>query len=303
MEHLNSGGGLAMSFCAGAGNRREPPQLLSMYSIAEPEEAHTDADPNTSPGPPYQGDSPSDSILQGSAADAEASAHTEKPPPDVLASQYGSSTQPLSSQQPLSQGKLEHMPGIMGTQASQASPAGCHRNPMADTSHAWPVSWHAGAPEPLQSNPLLHPHSRGRTPLASGLQARICAGSMGSGNVLLYSFACSAPEAEARAWPPAGSQAGATSDANQPAVGCIKVAPIPSAQQQASQPGQYDDRQQAQDSMSKEGLPEPTNRQLNSGEAATQSSAGFTWRPAGMTATIAQGLPRRICLPLNAVER
>lgn len=287
--------------CAGEGNRREPPQLLSMYSIAELEQAHGDGDPSTSRTPSHWQDSPMQSALQGSAADPETGTHTVKTQPDVLASQYGSSTQPLSSQQPLSRVKLEHISGMMGTQASQATPAQPHRTPLADASHPWPVSWHTEAPETPQSNPLLHPQSRGSGPLAAGLQARICAASMGSGDVLLYSFAWSTPEVEVQAWPPAGSQAGITSDAGQPAVGCIKVHPIAPAQQRPPQPGQYDG-QQTQDSMPDNVLQEPDNWQQNGREPASQSSAGFTWRPAGMAATLAQGLPRRICWPLKTVE-
>ena len=280
-----------------AGSRREPPQLLSMY-CASRQEPCADADAVRPSGPSQTRDTLLESTFQGSAADA-GDEQTGQVHPDLLASQYGSSSQFQSSQRPLSQVKLEHAPGIFGTQASQAAPAEPLRNPMADTADPWPVSWHASAPDPPQSTASLQ--STGSRSGASGLQGRICAASMGSGDVLLYSFACSTPEVEVHAWPPAGSQAGATSDASQPALGSIKVTAISPAQQHASQPGQ-DDAQQAQRSMPDRCPPEQAGPQ-SSGDDAKQSSAGFTWSPAGMTATYAQCLPRRICWPLKAVER
>ena len=280
-----------------AGSRREPPQLLSMYCAVRPEEAQTDIDGPPQPGPSQQRDTFLESTLQGSAADAD-DEQAGKLQRDVMASQYGSSSQVQGSQRPLSQVKLEHAPGMFGTQASQATPAEPLRNPMADAADPWPVFWHAGASEPPQGSPGPQWQS---SAAAEALQGRICAASMGSGDVLLYSFACSEPEVEVHAWPPAGSQAGATSDASQPAIGSIKVTPMMPAQQHASQPGQ-DNEQQAQGSKPDRRPPEQAGQQ-DSRDDAKEISAGFTWRPLGMTATYAQGLPRRICCPLKATER
>ena len=243
-----------------------------------------------------------ESTLHDSAADAQNGAQTGKSVSDLLASQYGSNTQPDSQQLP-SQNKLEHTPGMINTQASQATPAEPNRSPLEDAGN-WPVSWHAEQPEPHHSYQQPQSQSRGSTPAGECLQGRICAGSMGSGDVLLYSFSCSAPEVEVHAWPPTGGQAGASSDAGQPAVGAITVTSALPALQHPSQPGQCE-RQQAQGSMPDSVPPgEMEGGPHDTGDAGLQkSSAGFTWRPAGMTATFAQGLPRRICQPLKAVER
>ena len=282
-----------------AGSRREPPQLLSMYCASRQEPcADADADAVRPSGPSQTRNTPLESTFPGSAADA-GDEQTGQVHPDLLTSQYGSSSQYQSSQRPLSQVKLEQTPGMFGTQASQTAPAEPLRTPMADATDPWPVSWHASAPDPPQSTASLE--STGSRSDASGLLGRICAASMGSGDVLLYSFACSAPEVEVHAWPPAGSQTGATSDASQPAVGSIKVAPIMPAQQHASQPGR-EDEQQAERSMPDRRTPEQAGPQ-SSGDDAKQSLAGFSWSPAGMTAIYAQGLPSRICWPLKAVER
>ena len=281
--------------CLRAGSRREPPQLLSMYCAASPEEPHAAADAFPAPGPSQQQDHPLESPLRDSPPDDK---QTGNHHPDVLASQYGSSSQLQSSQRPLSQVKLEHAPGMFGTQASQATPAEPLRSPMADAADLWPVSWHANTLA-SQSSPGQGTDSRA---LAKSLQGRICAASMGSGDVLLYSFACGAPEVEVHAWPPAGSQVGATSDASQPAAGGIKVTPIVPAQRNAFQPGR-DNEQQAQGSKPDRGAPEQQRGQQKSGDIAAESSAGFTWKPVSMTATYAQGLPRRICWPLKATER
>ena len=69
----------------------------------------------------------------------------------------------------------------------------------ADAANPWPVSWHAEAAEQDQSSSV--PELPGRAAVnvrENGVQGRICAASMGFGDVLLYSFACSGPETEVR---------------------------------------------------------------------------------------------------------
>ena len=243
-----------------------------------------------------------ESTLHDAAADAQDGAQTGNPVSDLLASQYGSNTQPDSQQLP-SHTKLEHTPGLIDTQASQAAPGEPNRTSLEDAGN-WPVSWHTEPPGPHHSNLRLQSQSRGSASIAEPPEGRICAASMGSGDVLLYSFACRAPEVEVHAWPPAGGQAGASSDPSQPDVGAINVTTAPPAQQRPSQPGKSEG-QQAQGSIPDKEPPAVLRRgPHDSGDAELQkSTAGFTWRPAGMTATFGQGLPRRICWPLKAVER
>ena len=109
---------------------------------------------------------------------------------------------------------------------------------------------------------------------------------------------------QVHAMAPAGSQAGATSEANQFLGGSIKVTPVMPAQQCASQPGQPrpDDGHVAISNRADRRSSEKKGHH-SEGAAAINDSAGCTWRPAGMTATYAQGLPRRICWPLKAAER
>lgn len=275
----------ADGLCICPGNRREPPQLLSMYCAAQPEQA--DARPDATS--PLRQPREQEASIQSPAA-ARGGARTAGLQPDLLASQHGSDTQPADSPPEAWQPMSQQLPGIIGTQASQACPPRLHGTQLpTGAPDAWPVSWHAEtAAGEQQSNSLPGPQGRAGTCAGAGpglgIEGRICAASMGSGDVLLYSFSCGEPEVDMRVWPPAVSHAGASSDASQSALGSIKVTPLCSTQQPA------------------ERGPRTADGSKSAEPSADAAPAGFAWRPAGIMTTFAYGLPRRVCWPLKAVD-
>ena len=281
-----------MRYCPGS--RREPPQLLSMYcTAAAAAEGGEAAEAESSVKPPIKQEAAAESRSTPGAAATRVGAKKEA---DMLASQYGSNTQPGSQAEP-SQRMTQQLQGMLGTQASQASPAGPSDSQMPSyAAPVWPVSWHAEAAECAQSGRLPEPDSRAGPGPGRAVLGRICAASIGSGDVLLYSFSCGMAEAEVCAWPPAVSLPDSASG-SKPGVGRIKVTPssMPGGHFK-SKPGKAKSTPQR-----KAATPNTTSKPAD-GPASDDGSAAFTWRPAGMTTTFAQGLPRRVTWPLKVGE-
>ena len=221
---------------------------------------------------------------------------------DMLASQYGSNSQPGSQAEP-SQRMAQQLPGMLGTQASQASPAGPGESQMPSyAAPVWPVSWHAEAAERAQSCRLPEPGSRAGNGPSRVVLGRICAASIGSGDVLLYSFSCGMAEAEVCAWPPAVGLPNSP-DGSQPGVGRIKVTPVSMLSDHAcAKPGKAKSTTQGKSQLLRKAAMPKTSSQPADGRASDDGSAAFTWRPAGTTDTFAQGLPRRVSWPLKVSE-
>ena len=169
------------------------------------------------------------------------------------------------------------------------------------------MSWHPEAPKQGVAHgvPDLADSQSGSL-ISKGTWGRICAASMGSGDVLLYSFTCSEHETDVNAWPPAVRLANATSDGDDSAVGDIQAVPVMTEHpNHSNRQGSTADGQPQQGSMPSRGQsgkkgPQEQNEAL---APVTSNAAGFTWRPAGMTGTFAQGLARRVCWPLKALDR
>ena len=285
------------------GSRREPPQLLSMYcTAAEAADGGKAAEAESSVRPPIKQEAATESRSVAEAAMTRAAASTGTPQADMLASQYGSNSQPGSQAEP-DQRMTQQLPGMLGTQASQASPAGPSESQMPSyAAPVWPVSWHADAADSAQSSRLPEPGSRaGRGP-GRAMLGRICAASFGSGVVLLYSFSCGMAEAEVCAWPPAVSIPDSPIS-SQPGLGRIKV-PIVSmpSDHTCAKSGKAKSTPQGKSQLKRKAAMPKTSSQQADGLASGAGSAAFTWRPAGMTTTFAQGLPRRVSWPLKVSE-
>ena len=296
------------TMCKCSGNQREPPQLLSMYSVPGPKGGTPDTEAHFAHRPPHPQRTPAESRLSKAAA-PEQGGPVGTPDPDVLASQYGSSSQLPGSQAEPGQATPARLPSLFGTQASQATPARPHRSVLqpAEAPESWPVSWQPEATKQGNAQGLPdQADSQSGNLVSKGIRGRICAASIGSGDVLLYSLTCSEHETNVHAWPPAVRQAGATSDGNNSAVGGIKAVPIMTGRPNVgarhggtadgqAQPGSVPNRRQS----GKKG----PQQQSEAPAPVISDAAGFTWRPASMTGTFAQGLARRVCWPLKALDR
>ena len=282
------------------GSRREPPQLLSMYcTAAEAADGGEAAEAESSVKSFIKQEAAAQSRSTPGAVAATVGAKKEA---DMLASQYGSNSQ-LGSQAEPSRRMTQQLQGVLGTQASQSSPAGPSESQMPSyAAPVWPVSWHAKLAERAQSSRLHEPGSRAGHGPGRAVLGRICAASMGSGDVLLHSFSCGMAEAEVCAWPPAVSLPD-SADGSQPGVGGIKVTPalMPSDGAYAK-PGKAKSTQKGKSQLQREAAMPKTSSQPAGGMASDDGSAAFAWQPAGMTATFAQGLPRRVSWPLKVNE-
>ena len=282
------------------GSRREPPQLLSMYcTAAEAADGGEAAEVESTVKPPLKQEAAAESR---STTGAVATGGGAKKEGDPSASQYGSNSQ-LGSQAEPSHRMTQQLQGMLGTQASQALPVGPGESQMPSyATPVWPVSWHAEAAELTQSSRLPEPGSRAGHGSGRAVLGRICAACSGSGDVLLYSFFCSVAEAEVCAWPPAVSLPDSP-NSSQPGVGRIQVTPVSMpSDHTCAKPGKAKSTPHGKSQLKREAAMSKTSSQPAGGLAPDDGSAAFTWRPAGMTATFAQGLPRRVSWPLKVSE-
>lgn len=283
------------------GSRREPPQLLSMYcTAAEAADGGEAAEVESTVKPPIKQEAAAESKSTTGAVATRVGAKKEA---DPSASQYGSNSQLGSSQAEPSHRMTQQLQGMLGTQASQASPVGPGESQMpSSAASAWPVSWHAEAAERAQSSRRPGPGSRAGHGPGRAVLGRICTASIGSGDVLLYSFSCGMAEAEVCAWPPAVSLPDSP-NGSQPGIGRIKVTPVSMPSDHTSaKPDKAKSTPHGKSQLQREAAMSKTGRQPAGGLASDDGSAAFKWSPAGMTATFAQGLPRRVSWPLKVSE-
>ena len=282
------------------GSRREPPQLLSMHcTAAEAADGGKAAEVESTVKPPIKQEAAAESRSTTGALATRVGAKKEA---DPSASQYGSNSQ-LGSQAEPSHRMTQQLQGMLGTQASQASPVGPGESQMpSSAATVWPVSWHAEAAERAQSSRLPEPGSRAGHGPGRAVLGRICAASIGSGDVLLYSFSCGIAEAEVCAWPPAVSLPDSP-NSSQPGVGRIKVTPVSRpSDHTCAKSGKAKSTPQGKSQLKRKAAMPKTSSQPADGLASGAGSAAFTWRPAGMANTFAQGLPRRVSWPLKVSE-